>query len=286
MKTALQDIYIQYHNADNLKYLPSDNLNFDEPIQNIILDDRTKSDNWIYTRKKNVLNAKDCRCFLIVGKTENKIKNYYLWASFIIENIVNDYEDYYDVKGTGNDFKKPILLNNLLGFQEFKKYCGNFGLGFLNISRSDFVNTLNSFLSSNFQSLDEIIYDYHQQLLEINKKMLEINPERKEIEINTLLRKDSKIVELCKKVYENKCQFPDCNSQVLTKNGNNYVEVAHIKPVKKGGQSVIGNLVVLCPNHHKEFDFGDLKILKQSEKILVGILNSKEFRIEFKKNCR
>ena len=88
---------------------------------------------------------------------------------------------------------------------------------------------------------------------------------------------------MCKRVYENKCQFPDCNSQVLTKDGDNYVEVAHIKPVNKGGQSIIGNLIVLCPNHHKEFDFGNLKILEQSEKTLVGILNNKEFKIEFKK---
>ena len=248
-----------------------------------MLDDKIKPDNWIYTRKKNVLKAKGCRCFLIVGKTENKIKNYYLWASFIIEDFVFEFEDYIDVKGTGNDFKKPILLNNLKGFNEFKKYCGNFGLGFLNISNSGFVDTLNGFLTSSFQNLEEIITDYYQQLFVFNEKMRRINPERRAIEINKIFRKDNKIVELCKRVYENKCQFPDCNSQVLTKDGDNYVEVAHIKPVNKGGQSIIGNLIVLCPNHHKEFDFGNLKILEQSEKTLVGILNNKEFKIEFKK---
>ena len=67
----------------------------------------------------------------------------------------------------------------------------------------------------------------------------------------------------------------------LTKNGINYVEVAHIRPVRKGGQSIIGNLVVLCPNHHKEFDLGDLKIMEQNEKILIGVLNNKEFKIKF-----
>ena len=60
-----------------------------------MLDDKIKPDNWIYTRKKNVLKAKGCRCFLIVGKTENKIKNYYLWASFIIEDFVFEF-DYID----------------------------------------------------------------------------------------------------------------------------------------------------------------------------------------------
>ena len=114
MKTEQKNIFIQYHNADNIKEFPSENLDFNTPIQNIQLDDRTKSEVWIYTRKRNVLKAQGCRCFLIVGKTENKIKNYYLWASFIIEDFVSEYENYIDVKGTGNDFKKPILLNNLV----------------------------------------------------------------------------------------------------------------------------------------------------------------------------
>lgn len=283
MKTEQKNIFIQYHNADNIKEFPSENLDFNTPIQNIQLDDRTKSEVWIYTRKRNVLKAQGCRCFLIVGKTENKIKNYYLWASFIIEDFVSEFENYIDVKGTGNDFKKPILLNNLVGFQEFKKYCGNFGLGFLNISKSDFVNTLNSFIDSSFQNLDKITNEFHHKLMEINNKMIKINPEKREIEINKLFRNDSKIVELCKKVYQNKCQFPECKSEILTKNGINYVEVAHIRPVRKGGQSIIGNLVVLCPNHHKEFDLGDLKIMEQNEKILIGVLNNKEFKIKFQK---
>ena len=155
-KTGTTDNYLAGRTELNYKYKFSENLDFNTPIQNIQLDDRTKSEVWIYTRKRNVLKAQGCRCFLIVGKTENKIKNYYLWASFIIEDFVSEYENYIDVKGTGNDFKKPILLNNLVGFQEFKKYCGNFGLGFLNISKSDFVvlissNTeLNRIIDANF----------------------------------------------------------------------------------------------------------------------------------------
>ena len=73
MKTEQKNIFIQYHNADNIKEFPSENLDFNTPIQNIQLDDRTKSEVWIYTRKRNVLKAQGCRCFLIVGKTENKI---------------------------------------------------------------------------------------------------------------------------------------------------------------------------------------------------------------------
>ena len=65
-----------------------------------------------------------------------------------------------------------------------------------------------------------------------------------------------------------KCQFPNCEAFIPTKSGRNYVEVAHIEPVHKGGKSILINLVVLCPNHHKEFDFGNLNIIEQSEKLL------------------
>ena len=59
-----------------------------------------------------------------------------------------------------------------------------------------------------------------------------------------------------------------------------YSEVAHIKPVSQNGQSVLGNLIVLCPNHHKEFDFGDLKINEQTNSKLAGQLNGNSFEIE------
>jgi predicted restriction endonuclease len=44
---------------------------------------------------------------------------------------------------------------------------------------------------------------------------------------------------------------------------------------------VIGNLLVLCPNHHKEFDHGKLEIEMQTETSIEGKLNGKEFHIQF-----
>lgn len=277
--------YVQYHNADNLQEYPADDLDFNIEIKNIELNDEPIKQSWIYTRKKSVLKAIGSRCFLIVGKTENKIKNYYLWASFIIENYKLEYEDFIDIEGTGNDFKKPLLLNNLVGFSDFKKFCGNFGLGFLNISNNVFTKTLIDCLNAGEQTNnDNNITDYFKQLEYFNQKMQEISPKRQLLEINKLLRNDSEIINLYKKIYDYKCQFPGCNSKIVTKNGNNYVEVAHIRPVKNGGQSIIGNLVVLCPNHHKEFDFGHLEIIEQNETVLTGNLNCKKFAIKFKQN--
>ena len=118
-------------------------------------------------------------------------------------------------------------------------------------------------------------------LLDINEKMRSLKPDKVEKIINKSIRKDSKIVQLLKQHHNFQCQYPDCNAKVLMKNGKYYVEVAHIRPVSKGGKSIIGNLLVLCPNHHKEFDFGNLTIINQEELYVEGNLNGNFFKI----NC-
>jgi len=70
--------------------------------------------------------------------------------------------------------------------------------------------------------------------------MLKVKPERRIAEIELTLRKDRGIVALIKKSANYKCQFPGCSSQILTKTGTNYVEVAHIKAVNRGWTSIIG----------------------------------------------
>jgi predicted restriction endonuclease len=88
-------------------------------------------------------------------------------------------------------------------------------------------------------------------------------------------------VKALKQLCNFECQFPNCRTKIRKRNGDYYIEVAHIHPVANGGRSVIGNLLVLCPNHHKEFDHGSLEISEQTENKIRGIINGKEFDIEF-----
>jgi hypothetical protein len=46
-----------------------------------------------------------------------------------------------------------------------------------------------------------------------------------------------------------KCTIPHCQSTTI--------EMAHITPMRMGGGNNFGNLLYLCPNHHKNFDMGD-----------------------------
>jgi len=138
--------YIQYHNADNLGTYPTAGLDFKSNIDLLRLDNSVRFDSWIFTRKKLVEKAVGQFCFLVVGKTE-KIKKYYLWAFFKIEKCEINSNGFYSVLGTGYDFKEPVLLNDLAGFNDFKSFCGNFGIGFQNIDNHIFCKTLISYSS-------------------------------------------------------------------------------------------------------------------------------------------
>lgn len=61
--------------------------------------------------------------------------------------------------------------------------------------------------------------------------MENIEPKRREVEINRIFRNDTPIVKMQKKYHNNHCQFPGCNAKIETKSGRDYVEVAHITPV-------------------------------------------------------
>jgi len=77
--------------------------------------------------------------------------------------------------------------------------------------------------------------------------MKELTPERVKRIVNLTIRKDTAIVRRLKAACQFKCQFPGCTAQIRTKGGGLYVEVAHIEPVAKRGQSILGNLLVLMP---------------------------------------
>lgn len=133
--------------------------------------------------------------------------------------------------------------------------------------------------------LDEIVRDSQNpvfQLLKvIDKQMQEVSPERVRKIVATTIRNDTAMVKALKHAFNYRCQFPGCGIQIQTKQQGYYIEVAHIEPVKTGGRSVLGNLLVLCPNHHKEFDYGHLELSEQSATRLSGILNGKNFTIDF-----
>jgi 5-methylcytosine-specific restriction endonuclease McrA len=118
-----------------------------------------------------------------------------------------------------------------------------------------------------------------ERLQKINSIMSGRSPRVVAAIVRKTIRRDTELVRTLKEVCDFRCQYPGCDAQIPRRQGGFYIEVAHVRPVSKGGQSVIGNLLVLCPNHHKEFDYGDLKIKEQMPSLISGSLNGREFKI-------
>src|SRR6266536_793313 len=88
-------------------------------------------------------------------------------------------------------------------------------------------------------------------------------------------KRDNKTIAQLKILRDFKCQI--CNTFILKKNGSKYVEAAHIEAKHKKGRETPDNIILVCPNHHKEFDYGDLKIKKHTADIFEFDLNKKSY---------
>lgn len=196
--------YIQYHNADKLSSYPSRDIHFSSNVSDLNLDSSIKFDLWIYTKKKTVEKAIGQFCFLIVGKTEQQIKKYFLWAFFKLESYELNKDGYYKVYGTGFDFAKPILLNELENFDAFRDFCGNFGIGFQNIDKHVFCRTLISLLpEQNLDSLKPVVKNNEE-----NEKFIPSTEQYQEIIANKL---SSGQIEILKVLY----YFPNSSATAI-----------------------------------------------------------------------
>lgn len=154
-------------------------------------------------------------------------------------------------------------------------------LGWLRVNQNIATNWLKQELLTEEITIDDMVSDgsLREQLENLSEMMAEVSPERRQSIFQQTIRRDTKIIKTLKRLCSYRCQFPNCGTGILKKNGSYYVEVGHILPVSKGGKSVLGNLLVLCPNHHKEFDLGHREILEQASYRVKGRLNGKVFDI-------
>ncbi|HHK8526387.1 TPA: HNH endonuclease [Vibrio parahaemolyticus] len=99
-------------------------------------------------------------------------------------------------------------------------------------------------------------------------------PKRKSYSSNLVVR-DTSLPLKVKQLYDYKCQV--CGERIECGEFK-YAEAAHIKPLGQphNGEDSLSNLLCLCPNHHKEFDFGifhvnpDLIVSKYNTKLNVS----------------
>jgi hypothetical protein len=115
----------------------------------------------------------------------------------------------------------------------------------------------------------------------LNSLLADKSPDVVRSIVERTIRRDTELVRTLKRLCDFRCQFPSCGVRIPKRAGGFYVEVAHVMAVNKGGRSVLGNLLLLCPNHHKEFDYGNLKVTEQTPLLIRGSLNGQDFTIHF-----
>lgn len=71
------------------------------------------------------------------------------------------------------------------------------------------------------------------------------------------VKRNNYLMVLIKRYRGYSCQF--CTTTILKKNGSYYIEACHILPKSQGGKDKLDNILVLCPNCHKLFDYGNRK---------------------------
>ena len=118
-----------------------------------------------------------------------------------------------------------------------------------------------------------------KKLLELNPHLVQNQPTKKTTIIGErIIRDTKKIIEL-KNLYNHSCQV--CNLPVYAGSSKKfYVEGAHIIPLGKphNGLDECDNIIILCPNHHVEFDLGAFSINPKDGKTIDHIVgNNNEY---------
>lgn len=157
-------------------------------------------------------------------------------------------------------------FNKLLSVYEY--YTGKkFKLPFVSNDEKE-QNELENFYQKN-KSKAEILKDL--------ENIQESDPE--EIIVNhKTYKRDNKTIAQIKILRDFKCQI--CSTTIIKKDGSKYVEAAHIKAKHLNGRETLDNIILLCPNHHKEFDFGQLEIKFHNKKQIDFILNGQLHKIK------
>ncbi len=115
---------------------------------------------------------------------------------------------------------------------------------------------------------------------QIIKELQELSPQNSELvefKGKQYKRNNKSMVEL-KILRDFKCQM--CGFTILKKNNSYYIEAAHITEKKHKGLETPDNILILCPNHHKEFDLGNKKIIERTKEKIVFNLNGKRHNID------
>lgn len=195
----------------------------------------------------------------------------------------------------------PIYLKS----EKYKKYNNNKRLtGQIGFSYYDDKNLVEEIIFDEIKLLLESSSDYSNEIqilkqiykyyiseefdydnIEQQKIIEDINefPNLKDDNTETIIinqkvyKRDNVLIAKIKKDRNFECQI--CQTKIKKSNGEFYIEAAHIKAKKDRGKETKENILILCPNHHKEFDFGKREVIKHTTNSIKFKLNNIEYEL-------
>lgn len=115
-------------------------------------------------------------------------------------------------------------------------------------------------------------------LLEELLNIKETDPELIDIK-GKAYKRDNITIAKIKVLHDFQCQI--CSTSIIKRDGTKYIEAAHIKPKHLKGCETLDNIILLCPNHHKEFDLGNSEVENHTKTSVNIILNGTKHHIKF-----
>lgn len=126
----------------------------------------------------------------------------------------------------------------------------------------------------------ELVAIYNNKKSKIINELanLKITPDEMVVVRNKTYKRVNKVIAQLKILRDFECQI--CHKTIKKKNGDFYIEAAHITPKHKRGKEIPENILILCPNHHKEFDFGKRVIKTHNKDFIMFYLNDVKYKID------
>jgi len=220
--------------------------------------------NRIDYKKYPIMNNKTLKALNNLGYKISSTKN---WANYELvkkyqDNLLNDYPI------IENYFKADALNHFLVAVYKGQELVSDY------IQIETFENGLEQNEIEHSFETDSNEKDKNDLL----KKIIDCEKEKSDIiTINGKAYKRHNYLMVQIKKYRNyKCQF--CSTYILKANGDYYIEACHIKAKAEGGKDSLDNILILCPNCHKLFDFGKREKEEYSKNSYSVTINGKKYK--------
>jgi len=131
--------------------------------------------------------------------------------------------------------------------------------------RLPYIRKISSYRPGIYKIIEKIVSNKPEPEHKLSETLRGV-PKKKLVSVKRTER-DSKKVKNLKKSYDDKCQV--CSQRIEIGDKRYYSEVHHLRPIgSEGGEDDLKNMMVVCPTHHKAFDYCAIRISLDKKHII------------------